>query len=234
MEGIYAFAGRRVRIRSLYPLIHERCAAYRAEGTPDFSVETGAEEIAAERARADGPGYGDDYLETLAVCRGIAENMPAWDSFLFHGSAIAFDGTGVIFTAPAGTGKSTHARLWREMLGSRALMINDDKPLIRVEPSGQAAVFGNPWDGKHHLSANASAPLRAVCLLERSGENRIREITRGEALPMLLTQTYRPRTAEAARSTLRMLGRMEVRLYRLQCNMDSSAARVSFRGIFGL
>lgn len=233
MEGIYAFAGRRVRIRSLYSLVHEKCADYRAEGAPAFTVETGAEEIAAERARADGRGYGEDYLETLAVCRKIAETMPAYDAFLFHGSAVAADGRGVIFTAPSGTGKSTHARLWREMLGARAKMINDDKPLIRVEASGQAAVFGTPWDGKHHLSANISAPLEAVCLLERGPENRIREIGKGEALPALLVQTYRPREAEAVRRTLRMLERMQVRLYRLRCNMDPAAAEISFRGIFG-
>ena len=37
--------------------------------------------------------------------------MPVYDTFLFHGSAIAVDGAAYIFTAKSGTGKSTHARL---------------------------------------------------------------------------------------------------------------------------
>ncbi len=233
MEGIYAFAGVPVCVRSLYPLVHERCADYRAEGPPAFTVEIGEKEIDAERKRAEDPGYEDEYLENLAVCRRIAEKIPAWDAFLFHGSAVAVDGTGVIFTAPSGTGKGTHARLWRDMLSSRAVMINDDKPLIRVDGAGNTAVYGTPWDGKHHLSTNGSAPLRAICLLERDAENRMTEITKGEALPMLLTQAYRPRQAAGVRSTLRMLERMKVNLYLLRCNMDSSAAEVSFRAVFG-
>ena len=35
-----------------------------------------------------------------------------------------------------GTGKSTHARLWRETFGDRVWMINDDKPLLRIESEG--------------------------------------------------------------------------------------------------
>ena len=78
----------------------------------------------------------DDYLETLAVCRKIAERMPEYDTFLFHGSCIAVDGVGYLFTAKSGTGKSTHTRLWRELLDNRATMVNDDKPLIRIADDG--------------------------------------------------------------------------------------------------
>jgi serine kinase of HPr protein (carbohydrate metabolism regulator) len=68
--------------------------------------------------------------------------MPYYDTFLFHGSAIAVDGVGYLFTAKSGTGKSTHARLWRELLGARAVMVNDDKPLLRVTEGRSAAPPG--------------------------------------------------------------------------------------------
>ena len=64
-------------------------------------------------------------METLAVYRKMAD----YDTVLLHGSAIAVDDEGYFFTAKSGTGKSTHARLWREMLGDRAVMINDDNRL---------------------------------------------------------------------------------------------------------
>jgi hypothetical protein len=71
-------------------------------------------------------------------------------------------------------------------------MVNDDKPLVRVAGDGGAVAYGTPWDGKHRLSSNVAVPLRAICVLERAGENRI-EITatlplhnafRGELAPI--------------------------------------------------
>ena len=147
-----------------------------------------------------------------------------------HASAIAVDGEAFLFTAPSGTGKSTHVRLWRELLGERAVMINDDKPLLRVA-DGKATVFGSPWNGKHRLGANTSAPVRAICFLERSTENRIREVPPAEIYPGLLAQTYRPENAEALLRTLKLLKRLQqcVRFYRLGCNMNPDAAVLSYQ-----
>ena len=211
------------------------CRAYRTDSEPDFEVHTDQACIALERTQSDGEGhsgtttYSDVYLETLALYRQIAERMPEYDTLLFHGSCIAVDGAGYLFSAKSGTGESTHARLWRKLLGDRAVMVNDDKPLIRLNGGG-AVAYGTPWDGKHHLSSNIAVPLRAVCVLERSAENHIREITPSEALPMLLQQVYRPRNAAAMGRTLQLIDRLAgcVKLYRLGCNMDLRAAELSY------
>ena len=207
------------------------CQFYLTDSSAQWTVQVSQQDIDLERSRADRPGYSDAYLETLAVYRRIAERMPAYDTFLFHGSAIAVDGAAYIFTAKSGTGKSTHARLWREMLGERAVMVNDDKPLIRVHPDGAATVYGTPWDGKHHLSSNIAVPVRAICILERAQENRIREISKAEALPMLLQQTYRPADPAALAKTLTLIDRLNVKLYRLGCNMEKAAAEVSYNAM---
>ena len=200
MKGLYRFAGITVEIDTAWPETHTLCAAYRAEGFADFAVETGQTEIEYEREKSareeEKEGiphrhFSDGYLETLAVYRKIAEKLPEYDALLFHGSGLSADGAGYLFTAKSGTGKSTHARLWREYLGGRAVMVNDDKPIIRLTDFG-AMVCGTPWDGKHRLSCNISVPLRAVCILERAAENKIRPITLSEAYPMLLQQVYRP------------------------------------------
>lgn len=207
------------------------CQFYLTDSSAQWTVQVSPQDIDLERSRADRPGYSDAYLETLAVYRKIAERMPAYDTFLFHGSAIAVDGAAYIFTAKSGTGKSTHTRLWREMLGERAVMVNDDKPLIRVHPDGAATVYGTPWDGKHHLSSNIAVPVRAICILERAQENRIREISKAEALPMLLQQTYRPADPAALAKTLTLIDRLNVKLYRLGCNMEKEAAEVSYNAM---
>ena len=83
--------------------------------------------------------FSDAYLETLAVYRKIADHILSCDTLLFHGSVIAIDGEGYLFTAKSGTGKSTHTRLWREYFGERAVMVNDDKPLLHITDSGVTA-----------------------------------------------------------------------------------------------
>lgn len=238
MKQIYKIADRIIEIRSLHLMIHEQCKEYRAVGVPDFSIEITLSDIVFEReksAQADKAEeraiqfYSDGYLETLAAYRKIAERMPEYDTVLFHGSAIAVDGQAYLFTARSGTGKSTHARLWRELLGDRAIMVNDDKPLIRISDTG-TIIYGTPWDGKHHLSNNIAVPLKAICILERAKENAIRPVTREEALPMPIQQTYRPAYPLTLAKTLMLIDRLgrDVKLYRLGCNMDIGAAKLSY------
>ena len=241
MTGTYRLAECVVEITSEHEAVHKMCAPYRAAAAPDFAVCSSPGALAAARApaaraaRAEGRPvrpWSEAYLETLVIYRAIAERMPFYDTLLFHGSAIAVDGETYLFLAKSGTGKSTHARLWRERFGDRAVMINDDKPLLRVADAG-ATVYGTPWDGKHHLSRNASAPLKALCILERAADNRIRRIDAAEALPFLLRQCYRPADPAATVRTLALLDALvrHVPIYRLGCNTDPDAARVAYEGM---
>ena len=243
MTETYSFAGIQVRITSLFPRVHALCGDYRASGAAEFSVATDRSDIEAEREKArredaaEGKpqrSFSDEYLETLAVYRKLAERLPFCDTFLFHGSCVAVDREGYLFTAPSGTGKSTHARLWRELLGDRAVMVNDDKPLIRLGEGG-AAVYGTPWDGKHHLSANLAVPLNAICLLQRAKKNAIRPISASEAYPSLLQQVYRPADPAALEKTLGLLDAMtaSVQLWSLGCNMEAEAAQVAYEAMKG-
>ncbi len=242
MTGTYRIAGRSIRIDSLFEEVQRLCADYREETeTVDIAVRTVPEDIAFEQEKSEKERtisglppvrYEDSYLETLAVYRQIAERMPAYDTVLFHGSCIAVDGAAYLFTAKSGTGKSTHTRLWREMLGEKAVMVNDDKPLIRLTKDG-AVICGTPWDGKHHLSSRTEVPLKAICLLERAAENSIRPAGLYECYPMLLQQVYRPMDGAAMKKTLELIDRLaaSVSLWRLGCNMDPEAARISYNAM---
>ena len=240
VTGIYRLAERNIRITSLHDMVHTMCAAYRSEEGChlDFSVETGQAEIEFERSRAErgaGPQqlFSDAYLETLAVYRQIAEKMPGYDTLLVHCSAVAVDGEAYLFAALSGTGKSTHVRLWRELLGERAVMVNDDKPLLHVLEDGSAVVYGTPWDGKHQLSNNISVPVRAICMLSRGEENRIERISKTEVLPQLLLQVYRTYDPAAMAKTMALLDRLNVPFYSLHCNMELSAAELSYTTMKG-
>ena len=216
MTGIYRLANQTIQIQSCCSDVHVLCREYPGSHAPDFSVVTTQTDIDFEReksAREDEiegipiRQFSDGYLETLAVYRKIAEKMPEYDTILFHGSCVAVDGAGYLFTAKSGTGKSTHTRLWRELLEDRAVMVNDDKPLIRIGIGG-AVAYGTPWNGKHRLSANTAVPLKAVCQLERSADNHIEEVSYPEIFPVLFRQTYRPTDAAGMKETLALLDRL--------------------------
>lgn len=244
MQKTYKIAERYIAVSSLHDEVHRLCRDYLSPGAAaDFAVETKQKDIDFERERSarederEGRSvrkFSDAYLETLAVYRLIAEKMLEYDTLLFHGSCVAVDGAGYLFTARSGTGKSTHTRLWRELLGKRAFMVNDDKPLIRLTDEG-AVVYGTPWDGKHRLSSNTAVPLKALCVLERAEVNTIRQVTSSEVYPMLLGQVYRPMDGKAMNHTLVLLDRLagSVSLWRLGCNTDLEAARVSYDAMKG-
>lgn len=176
--------------------------------------------------------FSDAYLETLAVYRKIADHLLSCDTLLFHGSVIAVDGIGYLFTAKSGTGKSTHTRLWREYFGERAVMVNDDKPLLRITDSGVTA-YGTPWDGKHRLSTNIAVPIKGICILTRDTTNHIEPAEPHAVYPLIVQQTNRSLSADGMKQTLSLIDRMlnVVPVYRLGCNMDIEAARVAYEGM---
>ena len=149
---------------------------------------------------------------------------------LVHGSAVAADGKGYLFLARSGTGKSTHTRLWREMLGQRAQMINDDKPFLAIGAEG-VTIYGSPWSGKHGLDTNVAVPLAGICLLERGETDQIWPITAAEILPMLAKQTYQSLDVSVADHTAALVEQLAylVPLWRMRCTPRSVAAQLAFQ-----
>ncbi len=193
-------AGTVFEVHSLFDSTRDYCKDYLTEKEPDHRIEVAREdlifeqEMLDEEAREEGlkrRRFSDPFLERTVIQRKVADCLLSRDILLVHGSAVAVDGEGYLFTAKCGTGKSTHTRLWREAFGSRAVMVNDDKPFLKITPSG-TTLYGAPWSGKHGLDTNTAVPLKGICILNRGPENRIQRISPEEALPMLLHQTHQP------------------------------------------
>lgn len=243
MRFILKLAGKNIEIFSLYDFAADYCKDFISSGTPDISVEITQEDIEFERERSRREdlkqgvqirNFTDPYLETLAVYRKIADRMLDFDTLLFHGSAVAVDNRCYLFTARSGTGKSTHTRLWKKLLGDRAVIVNDDKPLISVLKN-DIIVHGTPWNGKHRLGNDISVPLKAVCVLQRAEENRIKKVAPEEVYDTLIQQVYRPYDSKRLAKTLSLTDALAERteLYRLGCNMDISAAQLSYSAMKG-
>ena len=188
-----------------------------------------------EKSKAQDGNFPDYYIESLAVFRKICDYiLKNKDGILFHGSAVAVDGKAYIFTAPSGTGKSTHAALWKNLLQDKMTYINDDKPIVRVI-GGECFVYGTPWNGKHNLGSNVKVKLQAVCEIIRAKDNRIEKISPKEMLSVIFHQTLVPDTLPEMDKYLQIIDKVlkNAELFRLYCNTESTAAEVSYNAMAG-
>ena len=209
---------------------------YRCDSSEyDLAIRVTDEMIAYERSlnlEIHGDPTEDWLCEAVAILRVICDDIVKRGGFFLHCSCLRIDGQGVIFTAPSGTGKSTHAALWRRVFGDRVEMINDDKPLVR-EKDGDFVIYGTPWNGKHRIGSNISAPIRAVFFLEQAQENSTEPLDPFTALSLLLQQTVLPADRGNMTALLDMLGRLIERtpMFRLRCNISDDAALTSYRAL---
>ncbi len=237
----YKFAGHVVRVTTSTRRFHRLSWEYFTKEEPEFAIIIRPEDVEAEREKARQEDllegippreHRKGELEFTAVYRKLTDWLVEHGIILMHGSVIAVDGQAYLFTAKSGTGKSTHTRLWREYFGDRAVMVNDDKPLLELSETG-VTVYGTPWNGKHHLGCNMAAPLKALCILERGEKNSVEKISAAGAYSLLLQQSNRAVGAEKMLLTLDLLEKImgRVPIYRLKCNMEPEAAKVAYEGM---
>lgn len=223
-----AVAGFSVAVQSLFDSTKAYCRDFLTDLPPQFSVAVKPQDLLAEQqylnGEADREGlrrrvFGQPFLERNFLQRRIARLLLPQGVLLVHGSAVALDGRGYLFTAKCGTGKSTHARFWRETLG--AVAVNDDKPFLKLTPEG-VLLCGSPWMGKHGLGQNITVPLGGICLLQRGSENRIEPLHPDQAVPLLLPLCAQPEDAPLLSAIAQKTG-----LWQLQCTPSPDAARIA-------
>ena len=236
-------AGAVVCVQPLFQSTREYCKAYLTDKPPEYFVEITREDLSYEQElldrEADEQGlkhrvFKEPFRERSVIQRRVADHLSERSTLMLHGSTVSVDGKAYLFTAPCGTGKSTHTRLWREVFVSRAVMVNDDKPFLRITPFGVLA-YGSPWSGKHGLSTNVCVPLKGICALARGRENRIRRSEPQEMMEILRQQVHIPEEDALAQKVLDLLDVLSenVPLWSMECNMDPNAARVSFSAMSG-
>lgn len=225
-------AGIVIDIRGQYDYLKECCRDYLTEEAAELEIEITEQDILAECADKEAEKFGFPYLETLAVLRKIADLMPEYNRFLMHGAVLSWKGEGYMFTAPSGTGKSTHVALWKKYLGEDVRIINGDKPILIVDEK-EVYVCGTPWAGKEHWQTNTSVPLRGICFLKRGKQNQIRQVAAPEALPLLMGQVYYTGDAAMAKRTLELLDVVfqNVPMYLLECDISEAAVKCSFNAL---
>ena len=211
------------------PYLTEKKAAFSVDVTPlDLSREQELLDLEADEEGLKRRKFTEPFLERTVIQRKIADRLIEKDTLLLHGSTVSVDGKAYLFTAPCGTGKSTHTRLWREVFGERAVMVNDDKPFLKLTPNGVLA-YGSPWGGKHGLATNICVPLQGICLLHRGEENHIHPLPAEEILPTLRHQLHEPTDKDLHQRSFSVLDKLPevVPTWEMFCNKEPEAAIIS-------
>ena len=148
-------------------------------------------------------------------------------TMLMHASVIRHQGKGYLMTAPSGTGKSTHTRLWYDNIPGCDLM-NDDNPVVRIV-DGQAIVYGSPWSGKTPCYRNIQAPVGGLVRIKQRPENSIRKYSPLEAfsnlLPAISNMKWDKRVYKGVCDGIAELIRL-CGMYELGCLPDAAAAHL--------
>ncbi len=240
--GFYKIADRVFEIRERFDYIKNACRDYLCDASEaDCTVEVSDEDIKLQRQSAEKlglPAEREEYLEFLAAYRLITEYLYSSDCFLMHAAVITFDGKAYAFTAPSGTGKTTHIRLWKKCFGDRVAIVNGDKPLVRrIKEDGKDKfiAYGTPWCGKERFNRNTSAVIDGICIVGRGERNEIEQIPIEAAVPELYRQMMIFADAKYLASLLDMIDGMvnNIPVYALRCNMEDEAAYVACRKMTG-
>lgn len=222
-------AGIPVQMNNRFPELEKLCRDYVTDEAPLITLAVTQEEIEEERAKQVDI-LTDGYLETVCLYRKLGLEMLKHTVFLMHASVIAVDGEGYAFLAHSGTGKTTQTRLWLAHFGPRARVINGDKPLIRVMSDGTFVAYGTPWCGKEGMGCNASVPLKALFLLERSTAPTCEPADQEYSIDRLFHQLLMPDHPEQMMRLLDMVDKLveTVPCYRLRCDMTDDSVTVAY------
>lgn len=221
-------SGLKISIEHNYDYMLSFCKDYAAQfDKPDITARAEPNAILKEKAMV--PGAPIESCESLCIYRVIGEQLPGFDRFVFHGAAIEYDGDAYLFTAPSGTGKTTHINLWRRYLGDKVDIINGDKPIIHAGKS--STVYGTPWAGKEGYQRNTSAPLKAICILKQGKINSIVRLPKSAAVNHLMRQVYLPHDPVSLSKTLELLGAVieNIPVYIMECDISEQAFNVSYK-----
>lgn len=199
------------------------------DAAPDITITSDVETL-----REKNPHLSLDDCEYMSTGSSFYRQLVRFRGIMLHASCVVVDGRAYLFSAPCGTGKSTHVQRWLQLFGDRAYVLNDDKPALRVI-DGKIYAYGTPWSGKNDCNRNAKAELGGIAVVRRASENSMCVLPAERAVFSLLDQTARSIQPEMMHLLMDSIDAIVStgKLYELSCNMDISAAKLSYETMSG-
>ena len=225
---VYKIAGLNVGFEPKYDLLRARSEKYKTDENADFNIGF-TENLMENQLDLYDRKVPEAELEYLWMGTAFNVKLLEYNGMFLHSSTVVADGVAYSFSAPCGTGKSTHTSLWLKYLGDRAFILNDDKAAYRCI-DGRYYAFGTPFSGKHDINVNTSAELGGICFIEQAQENSIERMDIDSAVPLLFSQTLRPSNMKRTMMLCDFIDELiqNIPVYKLRCNMDVEAAQIAF------
>ncbi len=225
----YKICGLNVSCDFQFPTMTARAEKYSADftGEADITIPHNAD---ISELLANNPALTEDDCEIITTAESFYNSLIPRGGFMLHASAVALDNRAYLFSAPSGTGKSTHTAQWLKLFPS-AQILNDDKPAILL--SDGIFACGTPWSGKSDLNLNLTVPLQGICVLERAEQNFIHPLPPDEAVFALLNQTIRPADENLMSTLLEHIDKVvsKVGIFRMGCNISLKAAQIAYNAM---
>ncbi len=223
-----------VQFKTRYYKVPSMCKGYIIDDIePDLTIEVTSEQIRHEELITP---YENKTLpsvyEASSAYRQFCHQLWKFDALILHSVAISVDNIGIAFAAKSGTGKTTHTRLWHELLGEKMSIINGDKPIIKFI-DGIPFAYGTPWKGKESFGMNASVQLSNICFIERDSKNSVRRLKKEDAINRIFNQILLPSDPVGSFKTLHMIDNLldKCNLWVIMCNTDIEAAEIAYSKI---
>ena len=228
---MYKIAGLNVDMNPKYPRTLKQSEEYMTDSGKEADIVINITDEYLKKIQDENQGFTLEDCEYMCLGCEFYEALLNFGGFMLHSSGVVYNNEGFVFSAPSGTGKSTHTQLWLKRFEG-SYIINDDKPAIKITDDG-FYVYGTPFSGKTDLNVNVGVPLKGICILERGETNEIDIVSTDEALFGILNQTIRPNDEENMDKLLNTIDKLikSVPVYRLKCNMDISAAETAYNGM---
>lgn len=146
--------------------------------------------------------------------------------YAIHSASNCYQGKAWLYSAPSGTGKTTHIKLWEQLY--HTAVFNGDLNLIGIEDR-QAFVYGIPWCGTSGHYSTGKMPLGGIILLKRGTQNKVCILPEDEkqlfTAQRMISPTWTPKQNDANLLFAKELS-MQIPIWRIYCTQQPSAAEV--------
>ena len=221
-------AGIKIQIHNKYKYLTRLCQDFICDfEKADMEIIPDVKEIEAQQNFQ--PEYNRGYCEGIVVYREICRKLPLFDAVMLHSSMVEKNGKAYAICGQSGAGKSTHTMLLLKNFGESIRVINGDKPIVRLVDN-EFIAYPSAWKGKDGMGEKITAPLKALCFVVKSKENRLEEISERAAAELLMEQFVIPKEADSVSKFLELADLMlkKCKAYKLYCDISDEAATLSF------
>ncbi|MBR0087408.1 MAG: hypothetical protein IJL98_06685 [Lachnospiraceae bacterium] len=172
--------------------------------------------------------YDTVFLSVLA----LEKHMIGCDALILHSAYIVHENRAILFTAPAGTGKSTQAGLWEKYRG--AFQVNGDRTLLQ-KIGGCWYARGWPVCGSSEICHNLDTSLYGIVVLSQGEKNEAVRREAGKAFQEIYPQItvnrwnrdFQLKAMDLTEALLR-----EIPVYHLSCTISEEAVECLEKVLF--